>query len=94
MSRQKEELEAEVRGQLKRQAAAHSEHLSDMLARRELEVTKAWQAKLFDDIVKEKDRHLREIAGVKGKVQGLKVGDYELQFDVKDSPGEIGHCNL
>jgi len=72
LSRQKEELEAEVRGQLKRQAAAHSDHLGDMLTKKEVEITKAWQTKLFDEIIKEKDRHLKEIATVKGKVLGLK----------------------
>lgn len=73
LGRQKEELEAEVRGQLKRQAAAHSEHLNDMLLKKEQDVTKLWQAKLFDEIIKEKDRHLKEIASVKGKVLGLKT---------------------
>ena len=72
LARQKEELEAEVRGQLKRQAAAHTEHLADVVSKREAEVTKAWQTKLFDEIIKEKDRHLKELAAAKGKVVGLE----------------------
>ncbi|KAF2350054.1 Mitochondrial inner membrane protein Mitofilin [Trinorchestia longiramus] len=72
LGRQQEELEAEVRGQLKRQAAAHSEHLSDVLAKQEHEITAAWQLKLYDEINKEKDRHYRDVATIRAKLLGLQ----------------------
>uniref|UniRef100_A0A2P2I178 MICOS complex subunit MIC60 n=1 Tax=Hirondellea gigas TaxID=1518452 RepID=A0A2P2I178_9CRUS len=72
LGRQQEELEAEVRGQLKRQAAAHSDHLSDELQKQEHDVTAAWQIKLYDQINKEKDTHFREMAAVRGKLLGLQ----------------------
>ncbi|XP_018011744.1 MICOS complex subunit Mic60 isoform X2 [Hyalella azteca] len=73
LGRQQEELEAEVRGQLKRQAAAHSEHLSDMLEKQEHEITAAWQLKLYDEINKEKDRHFRDVASIRAKLLGMQA---------------------
>lgn len=72
LGRQQEELESEVRGQLKRQAAAHAEHLGDELGRQELELAAHWQLKLFDELNKEKDRQFKEIASIRGRLLGLQ----------------------
>lgn len=62
-----------MRGQLKRQAAAHAEYLGEELGRQEQELAAHWQLKLFDELNKEKDRQFKEIATIRGKLLGLQV---------------------
>lgn len=68
----KEELEGELRGQLKRQAAAHSDHLADVLYVQEKELENKWSSILQDKVQSEKDTYLSSLARIKGQLDGLK----------------------
>ena len=96
LGRQQEELEAEVRGQLKRQTEAHSEHVTDALTKQGHELDAQWQMRLYDEISKERDRNMQDIAAVKGRLQGLQVRDRNMQdiAAVKGKLKELGYFTL
>lgn len=58
---------------MKRQTEAHTEHLSESLERQGLELAAHWQMKLYDEIIKERDRNMQDIAAVKGRLLGMQV---------------------
>lgn len=68
----KEELEGELRSQLKRQAAAHSDHLADVLYVQEKELENKWSSILQDKVQSEKDTYLSSLARIQGQLDGLK----------------------
>uniref|UniRef100_A0A0P4VSX0 MICOS complex subunit MIC60 n=1 Tax=Scylla olivacea TaxID=85551 RepID=A0A0P4VSX0_SCYOL len=68
----KEELEGELRSQLKRQAAAHSDHLADVLYVQEKELENKWSSILQDKVQSEKDTYLSSLARIQGQLQGLQ----------------------
>ncbi|KAK3883104.1 hypothetical protein Pcinc_012558 [Petrolisthes cinctipes] len=70
----REELEGELRTQLKRQAAAHSDHLADVLYVQEKELETKWTDLLQDQLSSEKDKYLSSLARVLGQLEGLKKG--------------------
>ena len=67
----KEDFESEMLSQLKRQAAAHSDHLSDVLSVQEKELENKWQTKLIEEVQNERDQYHREVAEMRGHVDGL-----------------------
>lgn len=68
----KEELEGELRSQLKRQAAAHSDHLADVLYVQEKELENKWSSILQDKVQTEKDTYLSSLARIQGQLHGLQ----------------------
>ncbi|XP_045615808.1 MICOS complex subunit Mic60 isoform X2 [Procambarus clarkii] len=72
MAHLREDLEGELRIQLKRQAAAHSDHLADVLYVQEKELETKWSELLQDQLQSEKDRYLTRVARMQGQLDGLK----------------------
>ncbi|XP_045107863.1 MICOS complex subunit MIC60-like isoform X2 [Portunus trituberculatus] len=68
----KEELEGELRSQLKRQAAAHSDHLADVLYVQEKDLENKWSSILQDKVQSEKDTYLSSLAKIQGQLHGLQ----------------------
>ncbi|KAG0712639.1 MICOS complex subunit MIC60 [Chionoecetes opilio] len=68
----KEELEGELRAQLKRQAAAHSDHLADVLHVQGNELDNKWSSILQDKVQHEKDTYFSSLARIQGQLDGLK----------------------
>ncbi|XP_042211943.1 MICOS complex subunit MIC60-like isoform X2 [Homarus americanus] len=72
MAHLREELEGELRTQLKRQAAAHSDHLADVLYVQEKELETKWFDLLQDKVQYEKNKYLASVAKIQGQLHGLK----------------------
>nr|XP_053641102.1 MICOS complex subunit MIC60-like isoform X1 [Cherax quadricarinatus] len=72
MAHLRDELEGELRSQLKRQAAAHSDHLADVLYVQEKELEAKWSDILQDQVQTEKDKYLTRVAVMQGYLDGLK----------------------
>ena len=68
-----EEFEDELRSQLKRQAAAHSDHLSEVLSVQEKELESKWLLRLQEEVQTERDQYHREVADMRGQVEGLNT---------------------
>ncbi|XP_068222602.1 MICOS complex subunit MIC60 isoform X2 [Palaemon carinicauda] len=68
----REDLESELRAQLKRQAAAHSDHLADVLSVQEKELETKWIGLLDDEVHSVKTKYLTSLSEVKGQLEGLK----------------------
>merc|ERR1719154_64096 len=69
----KEELEGDIRGQLRRQAAAHSDHLQDMLGVQEAELMRKNEHMLSDKLFSMQSEHLAKLASLSGTVSGLST---------------------
>lgn len=72
MAQLREELEVELRTQLKRQAAAHSDHLADVLHVQEKELEAKWTNLLQDKVQSEKDKYLASLSKIQGNMDGVK----------------------
>ncbi|XP_066960296.1 MICOS complex subunit MIC60 isoform X2 [Macrobrachium rosenbergii] len=68
----REDLEGELRAQLKRQAAAHSDHLADVLSVQEKELETKWLSRLDDEVHSVKTKYLTSLSEVQGQLEGLK----------------------
>jgi len=68
----KEELEVDMRTQLKRQAAAHSDHLTDVLSVQKAEIETKWANQLQDEIHAQKDTYHKSVGAMQGQLEGLK----------------------
>lgn len=68
----REDLEGELRAQLKRQAAAHSDHLADVLTVQEKDLERRWSGRLEDEIQHVKDTYLTSLSKMQGQLGGLK----------------------
>ncbi|XP_064081283.1 MICOS complex subunit MIC60-like isoform X7 [Macrobrachium nipponense] len=68
----REDLEGELRAQLKRQAAAHSDHLADVLSVQEKELETKWLSLLDDEVHSVKTKYLTSLSEVQGQLEGLK----------------------
>merc|ERR1719445_2266668 len=58
----KEELEKDIRAQLKRQAGAHSDHLQDMLSVQEAELSRSHQHDLSEELYKIRTSHMEKLS--------------------------------
>ena len=67
----KEDAEAELRIQLRRQAAAHSDHITDVLTIQEVELTRKHEHNLDELLSKAESSYLSKLAGLNGTVEGL-----------------------
>ncbi|KAK2709196.1 MICOS complex subunit Mic60-like isoform X2 [Artemia franciscana] len=66
------ELEAELHSQLKRQAAAHADHVTDLLAAQEKELSHKWSNHLQDSLIKEQLAYESKVAGMIGQIKGIE----------------------
>ncbi|XP_049860791.1 MICOS complex subunit Mic60 isoform X2 [Schistocerca gregaria] len=69
----KAEAERELRTQLKRQAEAHSDHLHDALALREVELSRKYQRTADERIAEEQAKYKLQIASMMGRLKGLET---------------------
>jgi len=69
----REEMEAEMRGQLRRQAAAHTDHIKDALEVQEMEISRKFGRKIDEALAEEKANYKAELAKLSGAVDGLKT---------------------
>ncbi|KAB7506881.1 MICOS complex subunit Mic60 [Armadillidium nasatum] len=68
----KDDMETELRTQLKRQAAAHSDHLADMLHLQESQLESKWETKLQNDLHNESSKYYMSLSEIQGDLMGLK----------------------
>ena len=66
------ELEAELHSQLKRQAAAHADHVTDLLAAQEKELSHKWSNHLQDSLITEQLAYESKVAGMIGQIKGIE----------------------
>jgi len=67
----REELEGDIRAQLRRQAAAHSDHLHDMLGVQEAELNRKHGHTLSEQLYNTNTKHLEDLSSLSGTVTGL-----------------------
>ncbi len=67
----RDEMEKEMRTQLKRQAAAHADHINDVLEVQSNELSRRFERKLDEAVNAEKITHKAELARLKGTLGSL-----------------------
>lgn len=67
----REEMEKEMRTQLRRQAAAHADHINDVLDVQAKELNRLHERSLDENLNNERSSHKRELANIKGSLEGL-----------------------
>merc|ERR1712226_21315 len=69
----REEMENEVRSQLRRQAAAHADHVKDVIDVEKSELQRKYDHELEETISRERSAHQKEISSLAGRVDGINV---------------------
>lgn len=65
------ELERNLRNQMKRQSEAHTDHLADALAQKEVEMKRKFQRELDEKITTEQAAYKLQLAAMLGKLKGM-----------------------
>lgn len=65
------ELESNLRNQMKRQSEAHTDHLTDALAQKEIEMKRKFQRELDEKITTEQAAYKLQLAAMLGKLKGM-----------------------
>lgn len=65
------ELERNLRNQMKRQSEAHTDHLADALAQKEVEMRRKFQRELDEKITTEQAAYKLQLAAMLGKLKGM-----------------------
>jgi mitofilin len=81
----RDEMEKENRTQLRRQAAAHVDHISDVLEVQSKELTRIHERSLDETINNEKASHKRELAIIRGTLQGYENALEDKKFMINTS---------
>lgn len=66
-------VETEVRRQLARQAAAHSDHLKDVLAAQQQELSTEYNKTLHVKLLDEREKFQSEVAGWISRLKGIEA---------------------
>jgi len=69
----REEMENEVRSQLRRQAAAHADHVKDVIEVEKSELQRKHDHELEENISRERSAHHKELSSLAGRVDGINV---------------------
>jgi len=69
----REEMENEVRSQLRRQAAAHADHIKDVVEVEKSELKRRHDHELEENISMERSAHQKELSSLAGRVDGIKA---------------------
>merc|ERR1719322_611837 len=69
----REEMENEVRSQLRRQAAAHADHIKDVVEVEKSELKRKHDHELEENISMERSAHQKELSSLAGRVDGIKA---------------------
>lgn len=67
------DFEVDLRAQLSRQAAAHSDHIVEVLKVQERELEAKFQLKLSEHIQKEKEAFQQQVAGWVARLHGIEA---------------------
>merc|ERR1711892_1254774 len=67
------EVERDIRSQLRRQAAAHSDHLQDMLSVQEAELVRKHEHSLSEELAITRSSQLEKLSSLSGMVLGLST---------------------
>lgn len=67
------QFEAELRQQLARQAAAHSDHLISVLHAQRVKLEAEFEKQLIDDVQAAKDKMTEEISALVGRVNAIEA---------------------
>lgn len=68
----KDDLEGELRQQLKRQLAAHNDHLKDQLEVQHRELERLYQLTMEDKVLEERNRFKSDICASMSKLQVIE----------------------
>jgi len=87
----REEMESEMRSAMRRQAAAHNDHIKDVLEVQEMEMSRKFARKTDEALAEEKANYKAELAKLSGAVDGLKtaVKDRELVHEAATGAQEL-----
>jgi len=80
LSALREEMEKEMRTQLRRQAAAHADHINDVLEVQAKELNRLHERSLDESLTNERTTHKRELANIKGSLEGLNKAMEDKSF--------------
>lgn len=80
MTSQREEMEKDMRTQLRRQAAAHSDHINDVQEVQAKELGRLHERAVDEALANEKSGHKRELAAIKGTLDGLEKALEEQNY--------------
>jgi len=80
MTSQREEMEKDMRTQLRRQAAAHSDHINDVQEVQAKELGRLHERAVDEALANEKAGHKRELAAIKGTLDGLEKALEEQNY--------------
>ncbi|KAH8381444.1 hypothetical protein KR093_004936 [Drosophila rubida] len=65
------EADKQLRLQLKKQTEAHTDHIKDIVAQRELDLTRSFKQELDDKLAAEKANYKLQLAAMLGKLRGM-----------------------
>lgn len=65
------DAEREIKAQLKRQAEAHSDHLTDAMKNKEDELQRTYSRQLNEEILKAKVEYKTQLAAMVGRLKGV-----------------------
>ncbi|XP_078668592.1 MICOS complex subunit MIC60-like isoform X8 [Branchiostoma floridae x Branchiostoma belcheri] len=91
----REQYETEMRTQLRRQAAAHSEHLQDVLRVQEQELGSKHQAEMHDALMDERDRYQVKLNEAMARLRGVEAaieGRADIEREARKSQELLIAC--
>jgi len=83
----REEMESEMRSAMRRQAAAHNDHIKDVLEVQEMEISRKFARKTDEALAEEKANYKAELAKLSGAVDGLKTAVKERELVHESATG-------
>ncbi|BFF91372.1 MICOS complex subunit Mic60 [Drosophila madeirensis] len=78
------ESDKQLRLQLKKQAEAHADHIKDIVAQRESDLTRSFKRELDDKLATEKANYKLQLATMLGKLRGMDAALAEIEDEFQD----------
>ncbi|XP_015038786.2 MICOS complex subunit Mic60 isoform X1 [Drosophila pseudoobscura] len=78
------ESDKQLRMQLKKQAEAHADHIKDIVAQRESDLTRSFKRELDDKLAIEKANYKLQLATMLGKLRGMDAALAEIEDEFQD----------
>ncbi|XP_068157941.1 MICOS complex subunit Mic60 isoform X1 [Drosophila tropicalis] len=78
------ESDKQLRLQLKKQAEAHSDHIKDIVAQRETDLTRNFKRELEDKLATEKANYKLQLAAMLGKLRGMDAALAEIEDEFQE----------
>ncbi|XP_017073548.1 MICOS complex subunit Mic60 isoform X1 [Drosophila eugracilis] len=73
-----------LRLQLKKQAEAHADHIKDIVAQRETDLTRSFKRELEDKLATEKANYKLQLAAMLGKLRGMDAALAEIEDEFQE----------